>query len=248
MALIDNLVSYWKLDEESGTRVDAHSTNTNDLTDNNTVLFGAGIISNAADFESANSESLTITDAAQTGLDITGDLSYSCWINFESTPTTDNGMAISAKWGALANRSYYFLLLNNGGTLQLGFFSHDGSSGVFRGVNWTPSLATWYHVAVVYTAAGGTADFYVDGAQQGAQQSGLQTALNSAAGTFAIGQTNTTPADFMDGLIDELGIWDRALTASEISDLYNGGAGLAYPLSSGTTVFPQPTLLTLGVG
>ncbi len=31
-----------------------------------------------------------------------------------------------------------------------------------------------------------------------------------------------------DGLIDEIGIWDRALTDDEISDLYNDGEGLPY--------------------
>jgi hypothetical protein len=31
-----------------------------------------------------------------------------------------------------------------------------------------------------------------------------------------------------DGVIDEIGIWDRALTASEVSTLYNGGVGLGY--------------------
>ena len=43
-----SLIAYWKLDEESGTRVDAQGAN--DLTDNNTVLFGAGIITRSTLF------------------------------------------------------------------------------------------------------------------------------------------------------------------------------------------------------
>ena len=48
-SLTTNLISYWKLDETSGTRVD--SVGNNDLTDNNTVLYGAGKQGNGADLE-----------------------------------------------------------------------------------------------------------------------------------------------------------------------------------------------------
>src|SRR6056300_304684 len=49
-----DLVSFWKLDEASGTRVDAFGSN--DLTDNNTVGQGTGTVyANAADFERSNS-------------------------------------------------------------------------------------------------------------------------------------------------------------------------------------------------
>ena len=42
------LVSYWALDETSGTRYDSHGSN--DLTDNNTVGYTTGVQGNAADF------------------------------------------------------------------------------------------------------------------------------------------------------------------------------------------------------
>jgi len=46
-----------------------------------------------------------------------------------------------------------------------------------------------------------------------------------------------------DGNIDEVGIWDRILTTDEITELYNAGAGLAYPFTvdSGTTTFSTTT-------
>ena len=33
---------------------------------------------------------------------------------------------------------------------------------------------------------------------------------------------------YMKGLLDEIGIWKRALTPSEVTDLYNGGSGMTY--------------------
>ena len=49
MALTDNLVSYWKLDESSGNAADSVGSNT--LTNTNTVTYSAGKINNGADFE-----------------------------------------------------------------------------------------------------------------------------------------------------------------------------------------------------
>ena len=34
---------------------------------------------------------------------------------------------------------------------------------------------------------------------------------------------------FYDGLIDEVGVWNRALSGSEVAELYNGGSGDPYP-------------------
>src|SRR5262252_1520277 len=72
-----NLISYWKLDEVSGSRVDTKGTNT--LTDNNTVTSTTGIINNAASFAAASSEYLSLASNAtvQTG-DI--DFTITAWV------------------------------------------------------------------------------------------------------------------------------------------------------------------------
>jgi len=56
--LLDGLVSWWDLDEESGIRYD--SVGSNDLTDNNTVGYDNGKIVNAASFVATNGERLTL--------------------------------------------------------------------------------------------------------------------------------------------------------------------------------------------
>ena len=48
--------------------------------------------------------------------------------------------------------------------------------------------------------------------------------LTFGAGSFS-GIGNWVP---IDGIMDEVGIWSRTLTSTEISDLYNSGDGLAY--------------------
>jgi len=85
---ITNLISAWLLNESSGTRFDETSNN-NDLTDNNTVGFNASCeFDGCGDFEDTNTEFLSITDASQTGLDITGDMTICGFANFESLGST----------------------------------------------------------------------------------------------------------------------------------------------------------------
>ena len=75
--LLTGLVSWWKLDEESGTRADAVGTNHH--TDNNTVGYASGKIGNAANFVAANSESLTLGIAGVIPFG-TEDFSVSFWL------------------------------------------------------------------------------------------------------------------------------------------------------------------------
>jgi hypothetical protein len=53
------------------------------------------------------------------------------------------------------------------------------------------------------------------------------TVTSDAANDLWIGARSNGGADReFDGLIDETAIWDRALTAGEVAQLYNGGAGI----------------------
>ena len=118
-------------------------------------------------------------------------------------------------------------------------YSSNGSSAGWAAVNWTPSLNTWYHVAVTFNA--GSVTFYVNGVQQGTTQSAVVSSLNqSDTNSFFAGAYSTTGgtspnAAFFDGKMDEVGVWSRALSGAEISQLYNSGSGLSYPLSVATS-------------
>src|SRR5262245_43908996 len=122
MPLTDNLVSFWELEEASGTRNDSHGTN--HLTDNNTVGQGVGTVGNCGDFENGNSENLSITDnASLSGGDT--DFTVQAWINLESTV----GAPIVAKFGTdhTVNREY--LLYFNPGNSLIGWALSTSANG-----------------------------------------------------------------------------------------------------------------------
>ena len=245
MALTDNLQGYWDLDEESGTRADS-TANGNTLQDANTVLFGTGIIDNAADFEEANDERLTITDAAQTGLDIAGsDMTVSMWVKMESQPPGGNQIMFLQKSPQSGNEGYAITYHD---TLGLRFAINNGGNETKR---FTKDFTngTWFHIVCRYTLSSKEFSVWFDGVEQ-TPQTGTKVGASDNSDDFVIGADATVSAPTMDGLIDEVGIWDSALTDEEIGQLYNDGDGLAYPLvpAAGGSTTPVPTLLTLNVG
>lgn len=203
------LVGYWKLGETSGTRVDS-SSNGNDLTDNNTVgsvaqdYWSTG--ENSADFESGNSEYLSIADASQTGLDITGSYSVSVWFKAESFA----GGYILAK-----NYTGYGINMTSGdgGTVRV---YHAGASKNFI----TPlSLGKWTHLGVVYDTSADTVSVFINGNLAGTQDQTTDPADVSTQ--FCLGQ-RADGADYFDGILKDVAIWNTVLTPIQIKSLAMG--------------------------
>lgn len=198
------LVSYYKLDETSGNRADSIGSNT--LVDNNTVLYGTGKVSNAADFESSNSEYLSIADASQTGLDLSGtDFTIACWIKPESSG------------------SQFFIDKDND-TLGYALQKSAGDVPVFIMRNLTLlatttlSNGTWYFVVGVYDQA--TKRIFVNSAQENSSAQTTDCGDNSDA--FELGRVNAS-SNYYDGLMDELPIIKRWLRDEEIKTIYCKG-------------------------
>jgi len=85
---------------------------------------------------------------------------------------------------------------------------------------------TWMHIALV--AEDGTATYYLDGVSRDTKTY-TQSADTNPDTDFFIGaiSTSSSATAYMDGLIDEVAIFDSALSAGEIVSIYNGG----YPQS-----------------
>jgi len=203
-----NLQGAWLLDEGSGTRSD-ESDNSNDLTDNNTVLSDTGQFGDAADFESGNGEYLSITDGSQTGLDLTGTYTMIMWLKPE-TVGPGNGTPI-AKWSGGTG----YMLQFDGASLIL---IHD--SGADASYTITLSTGVWKHIAVVYDTAANDVEWIIDGSSV-ETDAGVTQDPSDHAGAFELGKQ--AGGDNYDGLIDEAVIFTRTLTTTEITDLKDNG-------------------------
>jgi hypothetical protein len=88
----------------------------------------------------------------------------------------------------------------------------------------TYSLNTWHHVAGVVSKTAGTVTLYVNGAVAGTTTFPADSAAREYGTTrFRIGKGSSNWA--ADGKVDQVRIYNRALSGAEISDLYNETTG-----------------------
>lgn len=216
-ALLTNLISYWKMDEASGTRVDAHGTN--DLTDNNTVGSAAGKINDAGVYASANSEFLDHADNASLS---TGNIDYTitCWI----FPTTLGSDRIILAKDESGQREYALDFHNASTTLR--YYINGGSVIVSSDPIITTN--TWFFVCIWHDATADTINIQLNDETPISQSTG-GTPPDDTTADFSVGARDFSGFEqYFDGKIDEVGFWKRVLTSQERADLYNSGAGLSY--------------------
>jgi hypothetical protein len=112
----------------------------------------------------------------------------------------------------------------------------DGSTDIPKG--------SWHHVVMVYDGA--TLKSYVDGTNDGTLPA--TGVLSSVCPNVYIGSTEPSiPEGYFQGNIDEVRIYDRALTGVEVSALYNPASSLVAPVLlsplNGSTEKPVPVAL-----
>ncbi|GBE31897.1 hypothetical protein BMS3Bbin05_00800 [bacterium BMS3Bbin05] len=69
---------------------------------------------------------------------------------------------------------------------------------------------------------------YVDGEERGRVKEYLTVGLDSTTADLNIGWLNTTPFFYFNGTIDEVALYNKALTPTEVTDHYNAGSGKMY--------------------
>lgn len=246
---LDNIVSHWELEEASGTRVDSYGSN--DLNDNNTVGQDAsGIQANAADFVAANSEYLSITDAAQSGLDFTGSkFSFSFWVKLASLPSA-GAMNFISKQGNNPNRQY--IIRSNTDNKIQAEISGDGTTThlwqqTSNSAIWSAGdIGNWVHIVVTFDASTDSIIFYKNGSvvPSTLNKLGSPTAIANTTSPFEIGRDGRA-FYYVDGSIDEVTATSDVITSSEVTTIYNSGAGIPY--AGGTTVSPNAQAATFSV-
>lgn len=228
--LASSLVSYYELEETSGTRVDSHGSN--DLADNNTVLSATAIQGNGADFESTNSEYLNNT--SPTGIYTSGNFSASLWFKAESAGTfglfgfsTGDDADVFFQLYFISN---YFKFRRQYKTTPVPTY-YDVDSGTIY------STGTWYHVVATFSTTNGMR-LYVNGLPVASRGETTGNPDSAASRRLYMGARYRSPADiYTDGIIDEAGYWTKELTQGEVAAIYNAGSGIPYEVTAGGVTY-----------
>ncbi|MBE8520812.1 glycoside hydrolase family 2 [Amycolatopsis sp. H6(2020)] len=85
-----------------------------------------------------------------------------------------------------------------------------------------PEANRWYHVAGVRDAASGTLKLYVDG-QLAATKSVCLGDASTGHTVIGRGKYGGGPVDFLNGAVDQVHVYDRALSDADVSALYSSG-------------------------
>lgn len=201
----NGLVSYWNFDEGKGTVAkDSAGKNDGQIIDAKWV---DGKIGKALHF---NGESSYVAVPDSDSLNVNNAITIEAWVKHEGDNFKD-WETILAK----GNGSYRLHMLSGSHVFDFGFNVqnkfYDISSEVI------PDADKWYFVAATYD--GQIANVYINGARSGYLD--IIGAIDTNGADIYIGENNEAIGRFFKGIIDEVKIYNRVLSAQEIQDQYN---------------------------
>lgn len=220
----DGLVAHWQFDEGEG------DIAYDSAGDNDGTIYGAqwttGQIGGALEFggqghyvEIPDDDSLTPSD----------ELTISYWIYYESGP----GAGIykcahcpSEPASPGNSRAYRLNIHTTTGNIEFVILaSADDGDTIIS--NTVPSLNAWHHIAGTFSH--GAAAIYIDGQLDSSAMLSVSSIMNDVQPLIIAGMWEYCGADIfvtgLYGLIDDVRIYDRALSAQEIEDLQSEGTG-----------------------
>lgn len=197
------LVGHWTFDEGSGTTAYDRSGNGNNGTLTNGPIWTTGQLGGALSFDGVN-DFVDMGDV----LDLSPDYTIVAWFNSNS---------LLGAQRIVFKDSPYALSLNDGGSGRLRHFNRSQSSIITDGIPAQIATGVYYHAVASFDSASHIRVLYVNGVVS-RQTSGVVGVTANTATPFRIGGSGS--GYFFNGQIDDVRIYNRALSASEIAELY----------------------------
>ncbi len=242
--LADGLVAKYNFDETSGNvAADSIRGAAGNGTLNNFpgTQWIAGKIGGAVQCDGAN-DWITTVNAIASGATA---MSFSGWVWANSRPAW---ASIVKNWGSNVNGQFHFGLNSSDGRLSNYL---TGGSNVVDPVQFP--TGSWQHVAFTYD--GTTHRLFRNGAQVASASVSTTLVRSSATTSFGVKTNNdgsaadTGAPGYWNGRYDDFAFWNRALTAAEITEIYNNGqAGLGVAGDPAPLISAHPWGVTQTIG
>lgn len=184
-----------------------YSQNANNGSWNGTPAFVTGGIINAG-YKAANFDGSSQITTTSAPVDVN---TISVWVNSDSG--SNCGAIITKGNSTWDSNQWDWGIWHDGGST----FYAAGPIGLIASHYY--SYNTWYHLVVVQNDGNGASKFYVNGTLVG---SGTAATANNYANNIYIGGTG----NLFVGKIEEIQLFNRGLSPSEVTDLYNNGNGV----------------------
>jgi hypothetical protein len=188
---------------------------------NGSVLFGAGEVGQAFQFNGATGNAVSAPE--QAAYQVTS-LTIDAWIKVAAFPTTTQGAGmIFFRGDSRPALDPYFIYTAPGGKVG---FHIESATGTVVQIDTPAPANQWIHVAGTFDDPTDTMRLYVNGTLAVQQSTTVvpMTTMTGANPGIGIGNIHVTPFTFpFNGSIDEVELFGRALSGAEIQGLYSAG-------------------------
>jgi parallel beta-helix repeat protein len=213
-------VAHWKFDEGTGpTAYDSAGTNDGTVYG---AQWTAGILEWALEFDGVDDYVRVNDDPSLDGMNA---LALTAWVK---TAGSDSSTGVVHKYFHFDGDNWhdsFFLSVLNDGKVNVGYSL--GNTQVIKISSTTVDDNSWHHIGAVYTGLKGS--IYIDGNEVPLSRDDPDPggAINDSNEDLFVGCANVVGSldAFFDGTIDDVRIYDRALSADEIGELYRAGQG-----------------------
>ena len=208
MFSVDNtLLGYWKMDETEGTTLYDNSSLSNniELNNSNNSTFVDGKLDGAVYFDGTRDGILESATGFQSA-------SFTIAVYLKANPEIDDWMWIAA------HADNYGIYFNAAGMIESYQYNESGWEGVVGKQKIRDGQ--WHHVAATFDNETKEMKIYIDGELDNSRMLSMST-IFTTGNDFHIGTMNGERNYF--GALDELSVYNRALSQQEIADFVIGG-------------------------
>ena len=201
-------IAAYSFDENAGT-VAHDNAGTHDATLKNGASWTTGKAGSALNLAGGNQ----FADTGATLVDTVNSYSISAWVKLNNP-----GGAFETIASQDGDRNSAFFLQYSGADRRLAF-SFIGTRAL---APTSPEAGRWYHVVGVRDAAQGVLKLYIDGQLVDTRDASIADP-SSGHTVIGRGQFDGNPVDYLNGSLDDVRIFDRAVSATEVGSLYAAG-------------------------
>jgi hypothetical protein len=229
-SLLTDILAYWKYDEDSGTN----------LNDEVSTHDGTAQTGSTTGIDAKIDDGVEITtstgDIYVPNFNISGDqLSISCWFKLDVLPSTAATDYVILNANHSVSPYFAFEIIIKQTTDYIAFKVTNTTPTTYNAqtANSVITTGTWYHLVCVLQGAGLTMQIHLNNSNvTNTSDAWSGTIFQNNAG-WSIGNSwyDGDGTLGVDGILDEIGIWDKKLSTAEISELWNGGAGNSHPFN-----------------
>ena len=246
-------VGWWKFDECQGTTANDASGNGN----NGTITIGASgtqdAVGTCASGDTGDSWNNGTTGKFNSSLNFDGtddyvnmgdpssgildfgsnSFSISFWINAASGQPTNTIILGKGNEGAVT--AGYRFIINSGGTdsTSIAFVASDGTTTKSAGKISVGLDGSWHLITGVVNRTDSLIQYYVDGIRK-VSISFTPTGSVNTSSVLAIGRNSSSSGGYFSGQIDDVRVFNYALTATQIKTLFNENAAIRFGPSTGS--------------